>query len=326
MNGIPLSENITTYIIAYNEAETIARCINSFKAASDDFVVVLDDRTTDKTEQIAWGLGARVYPFHWIDDFSAARNYALDRCMHEWRMFADGDDVLDPESGDLIRQAVKYANEKGINSIISHYYTSEVNGKPLSDNAMTRLTRAGTMRWVGRIHEYQNNDKVHQIVTNIEVWHRKPASRTEGTNRNIGMLEKAIPVCSPTELPRYTFYYARELMFAHRYFEAIEWFDKYIKISTWEAEKHRALCDKAECFYVMGDRKKADEILFESILLNPKYPDPYVKRGIIAHELGNHDECVVQFGLAKARLANTHPLFSGGDLLPRLMTAYAGCE
>jgi glycosyltransferase involved in cell wall biosynthesis len=321
MMGENYDERITLYIIAYNEEETIGRCISSFKGACDDIVVVLDDRTTDKTEQIAWDLGARIYHFHWIDDFSAARNYALDRCLFPWRMFADADDVLDPASVDLVRQAVRYANENGIDSIISHYYTSEVNGIPLTDNAMARLTRTGTMRWEGKIHECQNFDRTKTMITNIEVWHRKPRNRTSN-QRNIGILEKEIPNCNPEDLPRYTFYYARELMFGGRYREAIEWFDKYLPISTWDAEKHRAMCDKAECFYSLGEKEDADRVLAEAIAYRPQWPDPYVKRGIIAHEQGRHEDGLVQFTLAQDRLENVHPLFSNGGILPKMIKIY----
>jgi glycosyltransferase involved in cell wall biosynthesis len=314
-------ERISLYIIAYNEEETIGRCITSFQEACDDIVLVLDDRTTDRTEQIAWDLGARIYHFHWIDDFSAARNYALDRCLYPWRMFADADDVLDPASVDRVRQAVRYANENGIDSIISHYYTSEVSGIPLTDNAMARLTRTGTMRWTGKIHECQDFDRAKTMISNIEVWHRKPRSRNNN-QRNITTLEKAIPDCKPGELPRYTFYYARELMYAGRYDEAIRMFDRYLPISTWDAEKHRAMCDKAECYYLQGDKETADVILAESIAYRPQWPDPYVKRGIIAHELGRHEDCLALFAQARERLENVHPLFSNGGILPKLIEIY----
>jgi glycosyltransferase involved in cell wall biosynthesis len=315
------NERISLYIIAYNEEETIGRCITSFKEVSDDVVVILDARTTDRTEKIAWDLGARIYHFRWIDDFRAARNYALDRCLWHWRMFADADDMLDPGSVGIVRQAVRYANENGIDSIISHYYTSEVSGIPLTDNAMARLTRYGTMRWEGKIHECQNFDRTKTMISNIEVWHRKPKARNNNS-RNIATLEKVIPDCKPEELPRYTFYYGRELMYAGRYDEAIQMFNRYLPMSTWDAEKHRAMCDKAECYYLQGDKGAADAILADAIAYRPQWPDPYVKRGIIAHEQGRHEDCLALFAQARERLENVHPLFSNGAVLPKLMKIY----
>jgi tetratricopeptide (TPR) repeat protein len=237
-------------------------------------------------------------------------------------MFADADDVLDPASVDYVRQAVRYANENSIDSITAHYYTSQdQDGKPLTDNAMARLTRYDTMRWEGKIHECQNYDRARMMISNIEVWHRKPRTRNNNP-RNMATLEKVIPDCKPEELPRYTFYYARELMYAGRYDEAIQWFDKYLPISAWDAEKHRAMCDKAECYYLQGDKATADTILEDAIAYRPQWPDPYVKRGIIAQEQGRHEDCLVQFALAQERRENVHPLFSNGAVLPKLIEIY----
>lgn len=319
---------ISLYIIALNEEATIGRCIDSFRGAFDEVIVALDHRTTDKTHEIAWAHGARIYHFNWIDDFSAMRNFAMDRCLGNWLMFADSDDVLDPESVTLVRDAIEYADKSDINTIVASYYTSYgPDGKPTTDNAMARLTRAGTMRWTGAIHEYQLCDKVKQIVSNIEVHHRRPPERESGrSQRNMEILEKCIPACKPSELPRYTFYYARELMFAGRYEEAILWYDKYLPISTWQAEAHRALCDKAECQYLQGKRPEALETLRGAITMNPDWPDPYVKIGVIYKELGIPDKCREYMREAQGRLQNTHPLFSSGHLLPKLIAIYGEAE
>jgi glycosyltransferase involved in cell wall biosynthesis len=315
---------ISLYIIALNEEATIGRCIDSFRGAFDEVVVVLDHRTTDKTQEVAFQHGARPYHFNWIDDFSAMRNYAMDRCLGDWLMFADSDDVLDPESVTLVRDAVEYADKNGINTIVASYYTSYEGSRPTTDNAMPRLTRAGTMRWTGAIHEYQIADHTKEIVSNIEVHHRRPPEREGGrSQRNMGILEKVIPVCKPQELPRYTFYYARELMFAGRYEEAITWYDKYLPISTWQAEAHRALCDKAECQYLLGKKWDALETLQGAVTMNPAWPDPYVKIGVIYKELGIPTKCKEYMKEAQGRLQNTHPLFSSGHLLPKMITIYS---
>ena len=187
----------------------------------------------------------------------------------------------------------------------------------------TRLTRKGTAHWHGAIHEYLVCDRVHEIVTNIEIHHRRPEDRTDGTTRNIRILEKVIPTCAPADLPRYSFYYARELMFAGKFCLAIQWFDKYLPISNWAAEKHRALCDKAECYYLMGEWDDAKKILQEAIEFNPIYSDPYVKIGIIWKEQGNVDKMKEYFRLATDRLDNPHPLFPSKEMMIALMKRYS---
>jgi glycosyltransferase involved in cell wall biosynthesis len=318
---------ISLYIIALNEESIIGRCIDSFKEAVDETIVVVDDRTTDQTEQIATEHGAKTSLFKWIDDFGAMKNHALAQCTGDWCMCADADDILDPDSPQLVREAVRYADEQGLNSITTQYWiASDENGNPTIDNMKTRLTRKGTAHWHGAIHEYLICDRVHEIVTNIEIHHKRPAERTDGTARNIRILEKVIPTCSPSDLPRYSFYYARELMFAGKFCQAILWFDKYLLISNWDAEKHRAYCDKAECYYLMGEREDARRVLQEAIDFNPLYSDPYVKTGIIWYEQGDPELMREYFRLATDRLDNLHPLFPSKDMMIALMNRYSKAE
>ena len=63
-------------MIVKNEEATIERVLKSAIPFCDQMVVV-DTGSTDKTVEIAKSLGAEIYSFKWIDDFSAARNYSF---------------------------------------------------------------------------------------------------------------------------------------------------------------------------------------------------------------------------------------------------------
>ena len=303
---------ISFYIIAYNEEEIIARCIDSFKPCVDEIVVVVDSKTTDRTAEIARGLGAKVFPFTWIDDFSAMKNFGLDHCNGDWRMYADADDVLDPDSLQRVRDAVKYADANGFNMITSEYYTMhDADGKPTANNRVPRLVKAGVSRWRCRIHEYQECGLPRQYISNIEIHHKKPVGRAGGTQRNMTMLENALadPTCDEIEKPRYLFYLAREYMFSARYQDAVDTFNKYIPISTYPAERHRAMCDRADCYSLMGEKNEAVKSLCEAIDFMPDLPDPYIKMGIIAYNNEDWIMCVKWLRDAAARSENIHPLF-----------------
>jgi glycosyltransferase involved in cell wall biosynthesis len=75
--------------IAKNEEFNIARSINSVKDFVDEMIVV-DTGSTDKTAEVAASLGARVERFEWINDFAAARNYAVS--------FSSGDVIICPDA------------------------------------------------------------------------------------------------------------------------------------------------------------------------------------------------------------------------------------
>lgn len=89
-------------IIAKNEEENIRNCLSSaFGERGQDLfdqIVVVDTGSTDDTAAIAWRVGAKVIEFPWIDDFSAARNAAIDASDEDWIFWMDADDTIDSDS------------------------------------------------------------------------------------------------------------------------------------------------------------------------------------------------------------------------------------
>ena len=90
---------VTAYIIAYNEAEKIADAVSSVLWA--DEIIVADSGSTDRTAEIAQGLGARVVqiPFHGFGDL---RNRTLAECSHDWIFSLDSDERCTREVRDEI--------------------------------------------------------------------------------------------------------------------------------------------------------------------------------------------------------------------------------
>ena len=85
-------------VIARNEEEFIAGCLDSARAFVDE-IVVLDTGSTDRTIEIARAHGARVEHFTWCDNVGAARNAAVDAVTADWVLMLDADEILAPESG-----------------------------------------------------------------------------------------------------------------------------------------------------------------------------------------------------------------------------------
>ena len=90
---------ISAYILAFNEAEKIADAVSSVLWA--DEILVADSGSTDRTAEIARGLGARIVqiPFHGFGDL---RNRAIAECRHEWIFSLDSDERCTPEVRDEI--------------------------------------------------------------------------------------------------------------------------------------------------------------------------------------------------------------------------------
>jgi glycosyltransferase involved in cell wall biosynthesis len=95
----PLMHKVSAYILAYNEAEKIADAVSSVLWA--DEVVVIDSGSSDRTAEIAEGLGARVVQieFHGFGDL---RNRAVAQCRHDWVFSLDSDERCTADARDEI--------------------------------------------------------------------------------------------------------------------------------------------------------------------------------------------------------------------------------
>lgn len=82
-------------IPAFNEEDYIGRCINSIKTQEDDFceIIVVDNKSTDKTAQIAKNLGCKVVKEK-KRGISPARNKGARVAGGNYLCFIDADGVL----------------------------------------------------------------------------------------------------------------------------------------------------------------------------------------------------------------------------------------
>lgn len=88
-------KTVSLCLIARDEEASIGMTIKSVLALVDE-VIVVDTGSRDNTRIIAEGYGARVMDFTWEDDFSAARNAALNEALSDWVLILDADEFLQP--------------------------------------------------------------------------------------------------------------------------------------------------------------------------------------------------------------------------------------
>src|SRR3569833_634639 len=82
---------VSVCMIAKNEATGIGESIRSISPYVQE-VIVVDTGSDDETAKIAASLGARVFFHQWQDDFSAARNAALDHATQPFILMLDADE------------------------------------------------------------------------------------------------------------------------------------------------------------------------------------------------------------------------------------------
>jgi tetratricopeptide (TPR) repeat protein len=83
--------SISATIIVRNEEQFLPACLESIEHIVDEIVVV-DTGSVDCTRDIARRFGVRLIDFAWIDDFSAARNVAIEHARGDWMLYIDADE------------------------------------------------------------------------------------------------------------------------------------------------------------------------------------------------------------------------------------------
>lgn len=145
---------ISLCMIVKNEERILARCLESVADLMDEIIIV-DTGSTDRTREVAAGYTDRVFDFTWVDDFSAARNFAFSKATMEYIYSADADEVLDEENRGRFRLLketllpeieivqMKYANQLQFQTVYN--YDEEYRPK--------LFKRLREFVWEGPVHE-----------------------------------------------------------------------------------------------------------------------------------------------------------------------------
>ena len=105
-------QSLSVCLIVKNEEKFLAQCLKSVRGLASQIVVV-DTGSTDRTVEIAREFGAEIYSFAWCDDFSAARNAALEHATGDWILMLDADEELPAAQHAKLLADMKNANVIG---------------------------------------------------------------------------------------------------------------------------------------------------------------------------------------------------------------------
>lgn len=87
---------LSSIIIAKNEEANISRCIESQLGCIDEIVVVVDDKSSDRTSEIVRSFPEVKHSIsQWIG-YSGTKNIALQRTTNDWVLWIDADEALTP--------------------------------------------------------------------------------------------------------------------------------------------------------------------------------------------------------------------------------------
>lgn len=193
---------ISQCMIVKNEEQNIRQALSWGKGVVCEQIVV-DTGSTDKTVEIAEEMGAKVFHFEWCDDFSAAKNYAIEQASGDWIAFLDADEYFSERDAHRIPGILKKIESMSLKGGRIHIMRAawlhlNDEGKVFSAGQQDRIFRnIKGLRYKNRVHEalaFSNGRVPRYGLTDLAIMHTgymKTLGAEKG-NRNIPLLKMSV--------------------------------------------------------------------------------------------------------------------------------------
>ena len=195
------SVRLSQCMIVKNEEKNIEKALSWGKGHVFEQIVV-DTGSTDRTVEIAKSMGAKVFHFEWIDDFSAAKNYAIEQASGNWIAFLDADEYF--VNKDVLR-LMQMLNGIESDPVLRKKKTAlrcpianvDNDGKPISIFQQDRVFKnTQELRYFGKIHERLELIEPHFLAEELTIIHTGYSSEvyteTGKAVRNVDMLRREL--------------------------------------------------------------------------------------------------------------------------------------
>ena len=118
-------------------------------------IVVVDTGSTDNTRQKAGKYTDKIYDFEWIDDFSAARNFAVSKASNNWILILDCDEYVQNIDTAKLRMCMqKYPKGVGVIEIRNVYTTEGVENIQIEEvpSFLTEIIMSTNFGFMNKLH------------------------------------------------------------------------------------------------------------------------------------------------------------------------------
>ena len=165
---------LTLCTITCNELEALKRMLEPLKGNVDDYVIGVDDKTTDGTFEWLSANGYKPYHFH-FENFSQVRNLGMAKVKTPWILIMDSDEMILPQHAvimrDLCRQGSKFKFDAY--SFVRHHWFDLERTKPwnlATPDIHPKLVRSH-LRFEGKVHEQMTNIRNCKFLESFESHH-----------------------------------------------------------------------------------------------------------------------------------------------------------
>ena len=278
--------NFSVCLIAKNEELTLPRMIGSLKEfqSRGGEILVLDTGSTDKTAEVARGLGCIVYEVgdkfrikinkklaydinkkfiiggegdvvkegESLFDFAGARNFIADFAKNDMIATPDCDEIFTKFDLDKVQEVIKNGAEQlEYEFVFSH----DAFGNPVTKFRHCKFYNRRKMKWVGVVHEVLQGEAIRMYLGEdiIKLEHYQ----NEKTNRTGYLKGLAIDCFQNPNNDRNSHYFAREMMYYGKNKSAIKEFERHVAMNGWQSEKSQSQLYIGDCYRNM---KNYDEM------------------------------------------------------------------
>jgi len=269
--------SISLVMIVRNEERCLRRCLDSAAPYMDEIVIV-DTGSTDATKQIAREYGAKLFDFEWAQDFSAARNYALEQSTSGWNLILDADEWI--EQFDLL--SVQGFLQKQQTGRIERISETDIDGeRSETRDFITRLIPKG-IKYVGRIHE-QVDTNLPRVNLPIIVKHDGYIGVSK-SGRNIPLL--LLEIEDHPDDPYFHYQIAKEYKGIHQVKESQYHFEKaYNSLTGYERYAPNVVVDYIQLLMNLKDYNKILELISQPYVWSDHFPDFHFTCGVFYLDL-----------------------------------------
>ena len=286
--------SLSLCMIVKDEGKTLERCLNSVKSFINEIIIV-DTGSKDNTVEIAKKFNAKIYKFKWIDDFSAARNFAFSKATSDYIMWLDGDDFINED--DIKKIESLLSNMDSSYDYISAEYILARNSEGKVSTSLRRnriVKRQSAFLWVGNVHEYL---AVYGkgLEGNFSIEHGKVK---EYTDRNLQIF-KTMEKNNKKFTPRDIYYYANELFDNGYYKESINQYNKFIDTKEgWIEDIKGAYLKIIRALNLINDKDKIVDVALESLKIDTPTAEIACSLGEYYFEKENYNQAAFWYRVA----------------------------
>ncbi len=344
---------ISAVMVVHDEEETLEQAVESIRGLVDEVVIGVDRKCTDKTPEIARRLASpgKYFEFDFNNDFSGARNKAIQRAEMEYCLIADGHEFVPDDQHPVSEQVARMRKvDLAQERVLTPQCFLDVirqNGMP-DDMDVVCITLAMNTDPAGipqlfflQPRIFRNNGIIHyesEVHNHLAGYrstaamgcpegilvHNMPPKREEARKKQrakmnfSGLLadvrrDRKKPLKEQDGRPY--FYLGNSYADMGNNDKAIFWYEQYLKRSKFGEEKYQALQQLAVLYHRhRKDTQKARQYALEATMIQYRRSEPFILLGEISMEGQDWDQAIHWFKLAESIPAPHTVMFLQGNV------------